>query len=323
MGKPIINLHGVLSITLPQTASGDPRIGQMLGRKVQDAEHAQVVLLGFASDEGVRRNGGRPGASQAPDAIRQVLYKLTPDARAFDAFVDVLKHTVDLGNLILTQSMEENQERLGAALALYLRRGVVPIILGGGHETSFGHFLGYVQAEQPVRILNWDAHADVRPLKNEQGHSGSPFRQALTHASGLCDSYTVAGLAPHSTARAHLDSLHQHEAQFLWKDDITATLIGRLYTESVGSLMVTFDMDAVEQASAPGVSAPAADGLTPALWLKAAYEAGRCPHTTSVDLVEVNPIYDIDHRTARLAALTIWQVLRGLAERITDINKII
>jgi formiminoglutamase len=294
----------------------------LLGRKVKDVDEAKVVLLGFGSDEGVRRNGGRPGAAQAPDAIRQAFYKLTPDARAFDAFVDVLEHTVDLGNLILTESMEDNQERLGATLAPYLQRGAVPIILGGGHETSFGHFLGYVQAERPIHILNWDAHADVRPLKDERGHSGSPFRQALTHASSLCEGYTVAGLAPHSTAHAHLDFLREHEARFFWNDDLTPGLVERLYIESTGSLLVTFDMDAVEQAAAPGVSAPATQGLSPALWLKAAYEAGRCPHTTSVDLVEVNPTYDIDHRTARLAALTLWQVLRGLAERVTAINKI-
>ncbi|HMB91672.1 MAG TPA: formimidoylglutamase [Rhodothermales bacterium] len=310
-----MSLFAPRTITLPETAPDDPRVGHWLGHKAQDVDEAQVVLLGFGSDEGVRRNGGRPGAAQAPDAIRQVLYKLTPDARAFATFVEVLDHTVDLGNLILTESMEENQERLGAALAPYLRRGALPIILGGGHETSFGHFLGYVQAEQPVRILNWDAHADVRPLKDERGHSGSPFRQALTHASGLCEGYTVAGLAPHSTARTHLDFLREHEARFFWNADLTPTLIKRLYTESAGSLMVTFDMDAVEQAAAPGVSAPAAQGMPTALWLKAAYEAGHCRHTTSIDLVEVNPVYDIDHRTARLAALTVWQVLRGLAER--------
>lgn len=319
----LMSLFEPPSIMLSETAPDDPRAGHMLGRKVQDDAEAQVVLLGFGSDEGVRRNGGRPGAAQAPDAIRQALYKLTPDARACDAFVDLLGHTIDLGNLVLVESMEENQEQLGTALAPYLRRGVVPIILGGGHETSFGHFLGYVQAGQPVHILNWDAHADVRPLKDEGGHSGSPFRQALTHASGLCKGYTVAGLAPHSTAQAHLDFVREHGARFFWNDKLTPTLIERLYTESTGSLMVTFDMDAVEQTAAPGVSAPAAQGLPPAHWLKAAYEAGRCPQTTSIDLVEVNPRYDVDQHTARLAALTIWQVLRGLAERVAVTNKII
>ena len=51
------------------------------------------------------------------------------------------------------------------------------------------------------------AHPDVRPLKDGHGHSGSPFRQALEHPSGLCRDYTVAGLNPPAVARAHLDYL--------------------------------------------------------------------------------------------------------------------
>jgi formiminoglutamase len=51
------------------------------------------------------------------------------------------------------------------------------------------------------------------------------------------------------------------------------------------------------------------------LWLHAAYHAGRCPQVTSVDLVELNPRIDVDDRTARLAALTVMQILRGLSDR--------
>ncbi len=303
------------SFSLPAAVADDPRVGHLLGRDVDDPSSARVVLVGFPSDDGVRRNGGRPGAALAPDAIRQALYKMTPDARVFEAFVEVLANTVDLGNLVPTASMEESQERLAAALAPHLARGAVAVVLGGGHETSFGHFLGYVRARRSVAILNWDAHPDVRPLRDGRGHSGSPFRQALDHTSGLCDGYTVIGLQPHSTARAHLDYLHRKRARYFWRGDLTLGLVDAVYAQAEGSWMVTFDVDAVDQAYAPGVSAPAAAGLTPNVWFAAAYEAGRCPHVTSVDVVEVNPTCDVDGRTARLAALTVWHVLRGLAER--------
>ena len=51
------------------------------------------------------------------------------------------------------------------------------------------------------------------------------------------------------------------------------------------------------------------------LWLWAAEAAGRCPAATSVDVVELHPGFDRDEQTARLAALTVWWVLRGCAER--------
>ena len=80
-------------------------------------------------------------------------------------------------------------------------------------------------------------------------------------------------------------------------------------------LLVSFDVDAVDQAWAPGVSAPATGGLTVELWLAAAREAGRSPRVRSIDIVEVSPPLDRDDQTSRLAALTIWTFLQGLAER--------
>jgi arginase family enzyme len=79
--------------------------------------------------------------------------------------------------------------------------------------------------------------------------------------------------------------------------------------------LVSFDIDAVDQAFAPGVSAPAAGGLTIDLWLAAAREAGRSPRVRSIDIVEVNPRIDRDDQTSRLAALTVWTFMNGVAER--------
>ena len=301
-----------------QTADDDPRVGHLLGT---EPEAADVVLVGFPSDEGVRRNGGRAGAAAAPDAIRAALYRLTPDARQPDAFRALLGRTVDLGSVRVTGEVGEDQQRLGRVLAPHLARGAVPVVLGGGHESAFGHFLGYAEAGRDVAILNWDAHPDVRPLLRRKGqepqpHSGSPFRQALTHPSGHCTGYRVAGLLPQHVAPAHLTWLQARGARFTWGADLTVEHVERLYADCSSPTLVTFDVDAVDQAYAPGVSAPATGGLQPNLWLTAAYHAGRCPHVTSIDVAEVNPRCDVDGRTVRLAALTVWTFLRGLAQRL-------
>jgi Arginase family len=58
------------------------------------------------------------------------------------------------------------------------------------------------------------------------------------------------------------------------------------------------------------------DGQRPgSLWLAAAEAAGAKPLVRSADVVELNPAYDLDGRTARLAALTVWRLLRGVASR--------
>jgi len=300
------------AIAPPDTAENDPRLGHLLG---DDPEPLSAVLLGFSVDEGVVRNGGRPGAAEAPDRLREQLYGMTPDARRGEAFRHLLRHTQDLGNLKNDGSLATRQAALGKSLASHLRRETVPIILGGGHETAYGHFLGYAKAETDVTILNWDAHPDVRPLIENKPHSGSSFRQALEHPSGCCQHYAVAGLQPHSTAAAHLQFIDDQNGRYAWTDELTRSAITKRYETLSGPTMETFDLDAVDQAQAPGVSAPAVGGLDRDLWLHAAYRAGRCPQVTSVDIVELNPRVDVDDRTARLAALTVMQVLRGLSDR--------
>lgn len=304
------------TLEIPKTSEDDPRIGQLLQNGNPQPGETRAVLIGFPSDQGVERNGGRIGAAEAPDAIRKQLFKLTPDAEDPKPFTQLINQLNDVGNMRLGSELTENQLRLGDILAKFLEQDIVPIILGGGHETAFAHFMGYVKAGLPTSIFNLDAHTDVRPLIHEKPHSGSPFRQALEHPSGSAERYLVAGLQSHSVAAAHLQFIEEHGGKYHFRDETNITSISGLFHRHESErLLATFDMDAVDQAYAPGVSAPCVNGLSPDLWLTAAYLAGKNEKVTSFDLSEVNPKYDRDGQTVRLAALTIWHFLLGLSQR--------
>ncbi len=303
------------TVSAPDTTKEDPRIGHLLGQEVTDND-PEAVLIGFPSDKGVQINGGRPGASEAPSAIRDQLYKMTPSAEYYEPFVDYITNCCDLGDLKVRGEIEKDQQNLGEIVAGYLERDIVPVIIGGGHETAFGHFLGYAQSRLSASIFNMDAHADVRELKKGQSHSGSSFREALEHDSQCAETYLVAGLQPHSTARAHLEFIKEKGGHYLFRDETNITSIsGLFHNHESDRLMITFDMDAVDQSQAPGVSAPCANGLPADLWLTSAYLAGRNKQVTSFDLSEVNPLHDRDNQTVKLAALTIWHFLLGLSQR--------
>ena len=303
-------------IDLPDVDADDKRIGHYVSKGIPNDEQPKVVLIGFPSDEGVKRNGGRPGAAEAPDTIRQALYKMTPDAEKPDQFIKLIEHTNDVGDVQVTGDVAADQEMLAKIVAAYLEQDIVPIILGGGHETAFGHFLGYAKAELETAILNVDAHTDVRPFKGGKAHSGSSFRQAIEHESNCCETYLAAGLQPHAVAKSHLEYIEQNGGQYHFKDETNITTIsGLFHAHESEHLMVTLDMDAVDQAFAPGVSAPCTNGLQPGLWLTAAYLAGRNKQVSSFDLSEVNPKFDRDGQTVKLAALTIWHFLLGLSQR--------
>lgn len=309
--------HGVLRqlatpvIPTRETATDDPRLGRWL-KANELTNNTRVALVGFPSDEGVRRNGGRPGAAGGPASLRTALYAMTPDARQPEAFIELMEATVDLGDVPVTGDLEADQAALGQIVGELLGRGVVPVVLGGGHETAYGHFLGYVENRQPVGVLNWDAHADVRPLVDGQGHSGSPFRQMLDHPSGLCERYAVAGLHPWRVSAAHVETVRKR-GEAVFADELTTDRGRQLVADLNRPTLVTFDLDAL--ADAPGVSAPGIGGLETEVWLAAAEACGRSECVRSIDIVELNPTVDTDGRTATLAALTVWHVLVGLASR--------
>jgi formiminoglutamase len=295
--------------------NSDPRLRDFI--TPDPVPGTSVRIIGFPSDEGVKINGGRPGASQAPELIFEQLMKLTPHAHWYERHTELLSSTCGITMVSCTGSVEKDQEQLGEIVTDCLNQGQLPVIIGGGHDTSFGHFLGYAGAGRSVRILNMDAHADVRPLKDGKAHSGSPFRQALEHPSKSCHSYSVFGLNPASVSAGHLRYVNKHGLA-VYESDLKRSGVRKWFESAAKEgtpVMATMDMDLVNQAGAPGVSAPNSSGITTRKWLRLAFELGRQPEVASFDLCEVNPEFDRDGQTVRLAALTIWNFLLGVALR--------
>lgn len=273
-----------------------------------------IDLISFPTDKGVMINNGRPGSAKAPELIRARLFNRTPDPVHFEAHTALLRLVSDQGSVPCDRDLASDQAILGSKVSLSLQNESIPVIIGGGHETAYGHFLGYAEAGKPVTIINIDAHADVRHLKNGSPHSGSPFRQAIEHESGVCRGYHVFGLNPSSVAIEHDQYVRKHgSAHYIEDFDLNSVL--ESVQRSDTDVMITLDMDAVDQSQAPGVSAPNANGLSTETWLKTAFTLGKNSKITSFDLCEVNPVYDQDGQTVRLAAMTIWYFLLGVALR--------
>jgi formiminoglutamase len=303
----------------------DPRLGEII--EIWNGDPAalrpgRAVLVGFPHDEGVRRNHGRVGAAAAPHDIRHALYRLTP----WDGMsgVDLAElPPLDLGDVRPAGALEATQAALGEVIGGILATEAVPVVLGGGHETAYGHFLGYVAAGRPVGILNLDAHLDVRPYTDGHGHSGSPFRQALEHPSKLLPGghYVCLGAQPHSISRDHLQYVRDRGGVVRWAAEVRGSLAEH-FVEEHNRLMrrgcqvyVTLDADVVAAADVPGVSAPNALGLAGAEVAACARLAGRSPAVSSLDLVEINPRHDRDGQSVRWAAAAVWGFLVGLAQR--------
>jgi formiminoglutamase len=280
------------------------------------------VLIGFPQDEGVRRNGGRPGAAEAPRELRRWLYRLTPWDGSTPADLGRL-HLIDLGDVRCSPDLEASQAALAEVVGVALTRGAVPIVLGGGHETAYGHYLGYVRAGLPVGIVNLDAHLDVRPCLGGRGHSGSPFRQAMEHPEKPLpgDQYACLGAQPQAVSMDHVEYVRSRGGVIVWAREVRFGCHIRFLREcrrfawAGCHVHVTLDADVVRTADVPGVSAPNPSGLSGEGILDCVLRAGTMPAVTSFDLVEICPPLDRDGQSARWGALAVWQFLTGLAQR--------
>jgi len=303
----------------------DPRLGEMVEfwrGGLPELRPGRPVLIGFPQDEGVRRNGGRIGAAEAPREIRRWLYRFVPYDCETGSDLAALG-LLDLGNVRIEGTLEDTQAALGEVVGAVLRSGAVPVILGGGHETAYGHYLGYVAAGLPVGIINVDAHLDVRPLIDGKGHSGSPFLQAMEHPLHPLpgNRYACLGVEPHAVSRDHWSYVQARGGLIRWFNDSRIFLVthfaARVQHQAVADCrtMASIDADVVNAGEVPGVSAPNPRGLDGALVLDCARAAGVMPDVASLDLVEINPRHDRDGQSARWAALVVWNFLAGLAKR--------
>ena len=263
-----------------------------------------VVLVGFASDEGVRRNGGRVGAAAGPAVLRQALASLSdPGCPVFDAG-DVV---VDDGDL------EGGQVRLGALVAAVLDAGGLPVVLGGGHAVAYGSYLGW--AGRPGwGVLNVDAHFDLRVA--DRATSGTPFAQmAADEASAARDlAYAVAGISRANNTRVLFDAAERLGVEVLLDEDCTPATAGAVAEEFVARVdrvHLTIDLDALPASVAPGVSAPAGFGISldsVRAVVRAVVGSGRLG---LLEVAELNPSFDVDGRTARTAARLVDLAVRA------------
>jgi formiminoglutamase len=324
----------------------DPRLGERIQHG--SVGRGGVALIGHADDRAIVNGRGRPGAAAGPREARRFLFRLTTGDRGelerlalFDLgdasprtteeppepqelFGDAPPLADDRGGEIVPPerdgaTIEEVHEAIEEAALAALQAGACVVLLGGGHDGAYGSHSALLRAV-PGRVgaVNVDAHLDVRPLRDGRITSGTPFRR-LAERWGSRYRLVELGIQPQHNARAHRAFCDERGFPVVTlaqaRESGVAEAFARALRQEGDALAVSLDLDAVQAANAPGVSAPCPDGLTPAELLDCARLAGRDPRVRILDAMELSPPYDVDGRTARLAAAAVWSFLAGVAER--------
>ncbi|HEY2451158.1 MAG TPA: formimidoylglutamase [Scandinavium sp.] len=275
-----------------------------------EQHRGKIALIGFACDEGVKRNQGRPGAQLGPDALRKALANMASH-EGHDRLVDFGNVNAEPGKL------EPAQQALHDAVFAAQRAQMKTLVLGGGHETAFGHGSGVLDAfpDENVAIVNLDAHLDLRHAA--EATSGTPFRQLALHCESQNRrfSYTCYGASRAANTQALWQEAHQRNVTVLEDLTLLDTQTSALQEDlqrviaAHDRIYLTIDLDVLPAWEMPAVSAPAALGVPLAILLRIVMPLCQSGKLQAVDLVEFNPHYDRDGQGARTAARLAWQIV--------------
>ena len=288
----------------------------------------RIGLVGFACDQGVRRNQGRVGARSAPPLIRQAFAALPVISdlqHRFDGQLPTLLG--DAGDIhchdnddFAANTLEHAQVNYAAKVSQIIEQGGLPIGLGGGHAIAYGSFLGLWQAlqqtdatkdtdSQPrIGIINFDAHLDIR--QSDVATSGTPFRQIAEHLTEQSQpfNYCCIGVSRFSNTAALFDRAEQLGVHIISDEDCTNKKWKKIATQitsfidSVDIVYLTIDMDCLPSSVVPGVSAPAAYGIELSFVERAVKLILSSGKVKVADIAEINPTFDIDSHSCKVAA---------------------
>ncbi|WP_438950463.1 formimidoylglutamase [Psychrobacter submarinus] len=303
-----------------------------------DKAGQRVGLVGFACDQGVRRNQGRIGARAAPPLLKSTFASLPVIKEIQDSFEGKLTTLMaDAGDIecedndeFAEQILEEAQQRYADVITSVIKQGSLAIGLGGGHAIAYGSFLGLWQAMQTapsdqdkikaqtvIGIINFDAHLDIRA--SDVATSGTPFRQIAEHLQAFNQPfhYCCIGVSRLSNTAALFDRADDLGVQIISDEDCNHKKWKKLasqithFIEQVDIIYLTIDMDCMPASVVPGVSAPAAYGINLGFVERAVKLIMDSGKVKIADIAEINPTYDIDNRSCKVAA----RLLSTIVER--------
>ncbi|MFT6677239.1 MAG: guanidinobutyrase [Sulfitobacter sp.] len=271
-----------------------------------------VAFLGVPLDIGTSwRSGTRFGPKQvrAESAMLRP-YNLGTGAAPFDAL-----QVADIGDLAInTFSLSDSLRIISDSYDDILKHDVTPMAIGGDHSITLPILRAMARKHGPVALVHVDAHADVNDeMFGERECHGTVFRRA--HEEGLINpskTYQIgirgSGYSAEDFSEAAGWGFQQFPAEGLWGRDLTS--LGAEVRRDIGDLpvYVTYDIDSLDPAYAPGTGTPEIAGLTTpqALQLIRSFKG---LNIIGGDLVEVSPPYDPSGNTALTAANILFEML--------------
>ncbi len=296
-------------------AATDPTYAAALSfmrrRYSKDIEGADAVVLGIPFDAAV---SNRPGARFGPQAIRRASaifdndpqYPFSRDLFETMAVVDYGDVLLDYGNHQKTPALIE------AEAAKIIASGAFLLSLGGDHFVTWPLLKAHAAKHGPLALVQFDAHQDTWDDDGERIDHGSFVARAVREGVIDADHSIQIGIRTHAPEDFGIKILYGHEVEDLSTQAIADKIIAHVGNRPA---YLTFDIDCLDPAFAPGTGTPVAGGPSSAKVLSVLRKLGNLD-IRGADVVEVAPAYDHADITA-IAGATVAMYMLGLkAERL-------
>lgn len=273
-----------------------------------------VALVGVPMDLGVTN---RAGARLGPRAVRAV-ERIGPMDHVLGTAPLNEVAVADIGDVPFRSrySLENCHEDIEAFFGKIAKAGVAPLAVGGDHSITYP-ILRALGAGRPLGLLHIDAHCDTSgPFEGSKFHHGGPFRMAVL--DGVLDPERTVQIGIRGGAEylwefsyaSGMTVIHANEIDTLGLDAVIARALAVI---GDGPTYVSFDVDSLDPAHAPGTGTPEIAGMTPREVL-AILRAMKGRNIVAGDVVEVAPQYDATSNTAQCAAQVMFAILCLIAE---------
>ena len=273
----------------------------------KDAKDADVALYGMPFDISTTN---RTGCRFGPEGIRQYgqckPYHEELDIDIFDDF-----KAVDTGDFAIPLSyVERDMDAVENQLYELLEKGVKTIGVGGDHTLSYPELLALKRKFGKVAFVHFDSHTDTWDWPDENGNTlinhGTPFRLAIQHDCIDMDHAIQIGMRGGFGTLEDHDFALEHGMQIIFGNELHEmgmSACAKRIREVVGDtpVFVTFDIDFLDPAVAPGTGTPIVGGFTTAEALQILREGLTGLNIVAMDLVEVAPAYDPTGQTQVVA----------------------
>ena len=270
-----------------------------------DINTYDIALIGVLDDRNAIDNSG---TALSAEHFRDKFYSLNEG--------NYSTRIVDLGNIKAGHEVFDTYIALKLVVAELVKRNIVPVIIGGGQDLTYGQFMAYEELEQKVDLLVVDSHFDLDD--DAEGISGttsqSYLNRILLHEPNYLFNYSNIGYQTYFVNQESLKVLNKLYFDVHRLGDFSSTIS---LAEPIirNANMISFDLSAIRSSDAGGNANATPNGFYGEEACQICRYAGMNDKLSSIGFYEFNPAYDSNGQTAFLLAQMVWYFIDGFYNR--------